>query len=122
MAENGKRQGHKPEWDDLPRRRCANCPVIFKPVQPHQKFHNQQCKDEYHRNGGSFVKVKALIEPTVRKYCRLEDVCPDCKGKGQINKGARLGVVACEKCIAGRVLTPFGRDVLKLLDREKSLG
>ena len=36
-------------------------------------------------------------------------------GKGQINKGARVGVVVCETCINGRVLTPFGRDVLALV-------
>jgi len=112
--QRGTHQGRKKEWDNLPRKRCKNCPKLFKPSQPTQEFHSAQCRFEYHRHGGSFVKVKALIEPTVRKYCRLEEVCPECKGSGQVNKGARIGVVVCQSCINGRVLTPFGKDVLAL--------
>jgi len=115
MAESGKHQVRKKEWANLPRKRCKNCPVIFRPSQPTQEFHSAECRYEYHRHGGSFVKVKALIEPTVRRYCRLEVACPYCKGTGQINRGARVGMVPCETCINGRLLTDFGRDVLALV-------
>jgi hypothetical protein len=114
-ARANKHQGIKAEWLDLPKRRCKNCPAIFKPRQPTQEFCKPECRWEFHRYGGAYAKLRDKIGTAVREAIRLEVSCPQCDGTGQINKGARLGVVACEKCLNGKVLTPFGRDVLKLL-------
>jgi uncharacterized protein (DUF983 family) len=119
MAENEKHQGRKEEWLNLPRRKCDNCGASYKPKRPVKPKEHGFCKDpcrfQFHRNGGSFVKLKALIEPAVRKSMRLEEICPECNGKGTLNKGARVGVVVCETCINGRVLTPLGADILALV-------
>lgn len=120
MAQNGKHQGIKQEWLNLPSKRCLNCPKSFKPTRPDQKFCSDGCRWEFHRYGGAFVRIKDLIEPTVRKALQLEKPCPDCKGTGTVLQDRKAGFysptkVPCETCINGRVLTPFGRDVLALV-------
>lgn len=125
MSENEKHQGRKKEWLNLPRRKCDNCGASYKPKRPVKPKEHGFCKDpcrfQFHRNGGSFVKLKALIEPAVRKAMRLEEICPDCDGKGTLKKSSGSppfkisGSVVCENCINGRVLTPFGRDVLRFV-------
>ena len=114
-AQAAKHQGTKTEWLNLPRRKCDNCGKWYKPRRPKSRFCKDPCRFEFARNGGSFAKLKRLIEPTVARYCQLEVVCPECNGKGTLNKGARVGVVVCQTCINGRVLTPLGRDVLALV-------
>lgn len=103
------------EWLDLPRRRCDNCPKIFKPKRPDQKYCSTECRNEFKNHHGAFVKLKALVIKEAEKQTQLEERCPECKGKGQVNKGGRLGVVVCETCVNGRVLTRLGRDVLALI-------
>ena len=110
-----KHQGRKPEWLNLPRRKCDKCGTSYKPSQPTQRFCQPVCRFQYSRNGSAILQLKEKIAPEVRKQVQLEVVCPECNGKGNINKGARVGVVVCETCINGRVLTPFGRDVLRLV-------
>ena len=110
-----KHQGRKEEWSNLPRRKCDNCGASYKPTQPTQRFHNATSRFQYSRNGSAILQLKEKIAPEVRKQIQLEVVCPECNGKGTLNRGARVGVVVCETCINGRVLTPFGRDVLKLV-------
>jgi predicted nucleic acid-binding Zn ribbon protein len=113
--QRGTHQGRKEEWLNLPKRHCDNCGKLYKPSRPDSRYCSSKCRFDFHNHGGSFAALKKLIEPAVRKYCRLEDECPKCAGTGQINKGARVGVVVCETCINGRVLTPFGRNVLALV-------
>jgi rubredoxin len=110
-----KHQGRKEEWLNLPRRKCDNCGVSYKPTQPTQRFHNKTCRFQFSRNGSAILQLKERIAPEVRKQVQLEVVCPKCNGKGTINKGARVGVVVCETCINGRVLTPLGADILALV-------
>jgi hypothetical protein len=87
----------------------------YKPSQPTQRFCKPQCRFQYSRNGSAILQLKERIAPEVRKQIQLEIACPDCKGTGQVNKGARVGVVVCQTCINGRVLTPLGRDMLALV-------
>jgi rubredoxin len=110
-----KHQGMKQEWIMLPRRKCDNCGASYKPKQPTQRFCKPVCRFQFSRNGSAILQLKTKLAPEVRKQIQLEIVCPDCQGKGTVNKGARVGVVVCETCINGRVLTPFGRDVLALV-------
>ncbi len=110
-----KHQGHKEEWLSLPRRKCDNCGASYKPSQPHQRFCKPLCRFQFSRNGSAILQLKERIAPEVRKQMQLEVVCPECNGKGTVNKGARVGVVVCKTCINGRVLTPLGRDVLALV-------
>lgn len=108
-------RGIKEEWLNLPRRKCHNCGSDYKPKHPKQRFCSDKCRFQFSRNGSAILQLKERIAPEVRKQIQLEQTCPDCDGKGTINRGARVGVVVCEKCINGRVLTPFGRDVLALV-------
>lgn len=112
-----KHQGRKEEWLNLPRRKCDNCGTSYKPSQPTQRFHDAQCRFQYSRNGSAILQLKEKIAPEVRKQIQLEVVCPDCNGKGTLKRGAPKNWPwkVCEKCINGRVLTPFGRDILKLI-------
>lgn len=113
--ERGTHQGRKEAWLNLPRRKCDNCGTSYKPSQPHQRFCKPICRFQFSRNGSAILQLKERIAPEVRKQIQLEVICPECNGKGTLNKGARVGVVVCETCINGRVLTPLGRDVLALV-------
>ena len=119
-------RGIKEEWLNLPRRKCDNCGKSYKPKHPKQRFCKDQCRFQCLRNGSAILQLKERIAPEVRKQIQLETVCPDCKGKGTrlfnedvrkfTEKRSRDTVqVVCETCINGRVLTPFGRDVLALV-------
>jgi rubredoxin len=110
-----KHQGRKEEWLNLAKRPCDNCGTKYKPSQPTQRFCKPQCRFQYSRNGSAILQLKERIAPEVRKQIQLEVVCPECNGKGTLNKGARVGVVVCETCINGRVLTPLGADILALV-------
>jgi rubredoxin len=110
-----KHQGRKKEWLTLPRRRCDNCGASYKPAQPTQRFCKAICRFQFSRNGSAILQLKERIAPEVRKQIQLETVCPECDGRGTVNRGARVGVVVCEICINGRILTPLGRDVLALV-------
>jgi hypothetical protein len=91
--------------------------VNLKPSQPTQRFCKAVCRFQFSRNGSAILQLKERIAPEVRKQMQLEIVCPACNGKGTFNPGVRRGngIVVCEKCINGRVLTPFGRDVLRFV-------
>lgn len=66
--------GIKPEWASLPRRRCKNCPAIFKPVKPSQDFCSANCRKEFHKHGGAFVKLKAYVVQEIKK--RIRELSP----------------------------------------------
>lgn len=110
-----RHQGKKEEWLNLPRRKCDNCGTSYKPIQPTQRFCNKVCRFQFSRNGSAILQLKERIAPEVRKQMQLEVVCPECQGKGKINRGARTGFEVCQTCINGRVLTPLGADVLALV-------
>jgi len=125
-----KHQGRREEWSNLPRRKCDNCGVSYKPSQPTQRFHNPQCRFQFSRNGSAILQLKERIAPEVRKQVQLEVVCPECNGKGTVkrlfnedvrkytefrSKSSHTVEVVCETCINGRVLTPLGADILALV-------
>jgi len=61
-----KGRGISPNWSNLPRRRCANCGKNYKPtrpLRPDQKhgFCSKKCKDQFHKNGGAYQKLKDEI-------------------------------------------------------------
>ena len=60
----------------LPRRRCDNCGVFYRPKQRLKKndkhgFCNPACKKQFHKHGGSFAKLKPVIEAEVRKRIKI---------------------------------------------------
>lgn len=59
--------GIKPEWANLPRKRCKNCPVIFKPKRPEQEFCSPNCRKEFDKHGGTFSKLKPVIEKEIAR-------------------------------------------------------
>jgi len=61
-----KRPGHKPEWDDLPARRCDNCGRVFKPKQPHQRFDKPTCRFEAKNYGAGYARLKMRMEKNLR--------------------------------------------------------
>jgi len=116
-----KHQGRKEEWLNLPRRKCDNCGASYKPSQPTQRFCKAICRFQFARNGSAILQLKERIAPEVRKQIQLEIPCPECKGTGVVMRRGRTlinedvrKVVVCQSCINGRVLTPFGKDVLAL--------
>lgn len=118
MTGNDKHPGRKKEWLNLPRRKCDNCGTSYKPSRPTQRFCKAVCRFQYSRNGSAILQLKEKIAPEVRKQIQLEVVCPECKGKGTIRKvfsSISSGTIVCQTCINGRVLTPLGRDVLRLV-------
>jgi hypothetical protein len=64
-TEKPKRPGHKPEWSDLPARRCDNCGKVFKPKQPHQRFHTPQCRWQADRLGPGYARLKVKLEKDI---------------------------------------------------------
>ena len=60
-------KGLKAEWANLPKRRCKNCPTIFKPKRPNQEFCQPNCRKEFDKHGGTFSKLKPVIIAEVRK-------------------------------------------------------
>jgi len=120
MATPEKHRGIKEEWLNLPRRRCDNCGASYKPNHPKQRFCKDLCRWQFSRNGSAILQLQEKIAPEVRKLIRLEESCPRCKGTGTVIQEKRDGLynptkIVCETCINGRVLTPFGRDVLALV-------
>lgn len=64
-------QGFKPEWANLPRRKCDNCGNPYRPIRPlprdHRGFCCRKCNDEFHHHGGAYVQVKGFIRAEVIK-------------------------------------------------------
>lgn len=59
---------------DYPKKRCQNCPKVFKPEQKHQNFCSPNCRKEYHKYGGAFAKVKAVMLVELKK--RIRELSP----------------------------------------------
>ena len=66
-----KRPGHKAEWSDLPARRCDNCPKIFKPKQPTQRFCSPKCRFQAAHYGPGYARLKIKIDKDL-KYIQAE--------------------------------------------------
>lgn len=66
-------KGLKAEWANLPKRRCKNCPAIFKPKRPNQDFCQPNCRKEFDKHGGTFSKLKPEIIKEVRKQVKERD-------------------------------------------------
>jgi hypothetical protein len=71
-------RGVNPEWANLPRRRCDNCPKIYKPKQPLRKnpdgtmqhgFCSRACKDQFHKHGSAFIQLRHAME---KEFARME--------------------------------------------------
>ena len=63
----------------LPRRRCDNCGAFYRPKQRLKKndrhgFCKPACKKEFHKHGGSFGKLKPVIEKAVKE--RIKALSP----------------------------------------------
>lgn len=71
--------GIKPEWQNLPRRKCDNCGTPYRPIRPlkpdQHGFCQDNCRKEFHKRGGSFSKLKPVIIAEVRK--RVRQLRPD---------------------------------------------
>ena len=69
--------GYNPEWANLPKRRCDNCPKIYRPNRPPRPgFHNfccGNCRKEFSKRGGSFSKLKPEIIKEVRRAVKQRD-------------------------------------------------
>lgn len=63
-------QGVKPEWANLRRKRCRNCPDIFKPSQPTQVFCSANCRKEFDRYGGAYARLKSVVIEEVKRQVR----------------------------------------------------
>ena len=70
-------KGIRPEWAHLPKRKCDNCGIPYRPLRPVRKgecgFHHPNCRKEYHKRGGSFSKLKPVILKEVRRAVRERD-------------------------------------------------
>lgn len=66
-------KGLKAEWGNLSKRRCDNCPAIFKPKRPNQKFCKPNCRKEFDKHGGTFSKLKPVIVAEVRRAVKERD-------------------------------------------------
>lgn len=68
------RKGQKPEWANLPRRRCDNCGELYHPFRPVVEgqggFCQPNCRKEFHKHGGSFGKLKPVIVREVKARIR----------------------------------------------------
>jgi hypothetical protein len=60
------RRGLSDAWAALPRRRCNNCGKSYKPSRPEHIFHSELCRKQYHKHGGAYIKLKALLEKMVQ--------------------------------------------------------
>lgn len=71
--------GIKPEWANLPKRKCDNCGMPYKPRRPVKSeehgFCQPNCRKEFHKRGGSFSKLKPIIVQEVRR--RVRELRPD---------------------------------------------
>lgn len=70
-------KGIRPDWANLPKRRCDNCGITYRPRRPLREgergFHHPNCRKEYHKRGGSFSKLKPVIIKEVRRAVRERD-------------------------------------------------
>lgn len=68
-------KGVKPEWMNLPRRKCDDCGKSYKPKQPLRKnergFCSSTCRKSYHKHGGAYRKLKGEMLKLV--YKELEE-------------------------------------------------
>ncbi len=66
-----KQPGIKKDWANLPRRKCDNCGVSYKPKRPllegQRGFHEDKCRKEYHKNGGAYRKVREIMTKIVTR-------------------------------------------------------
>jgi hypothetical protein len=70
-------QGVKEEWIWLKKRHCDNCGTLYKPKQPviqgKRGFCKRECKDQFHKSGGSYKRLELAIEKgTKGRLSRLE--------------------------------------------------
>jgi len=68
-------RGIAPAWANLPRRRCDNCGVYYKPKRPLTKtqkfgFCKPACKDQFHEHGSAFIQVRDHITKEVAKQLK----------------------------------------------------
>lgn len=103
-------RGTKPEWLNLPRRKCDNCGKSYKPKRPNSRFHNDACKTSFHQHGGAYAKLLPKIQKEIARQMQLEEKCKACRGKGRVRNQP------CQ-CDQGMQLTPYGRHVINLLER-----
>jgi hypothetical protein len=63
-------RGVRPEWANLPKRRCRNCPNIFRPKKPDQVHCCANCRKEFYKHGGAFAKLRLLMLKEIKKRVR----------------------------------------------------
>lgn len=113
MTPSPKKQGTKEEWLNLPRRKCDNCGKWYKPTRPNSRFHSDECKFSFHRHGGAYAKLKAVISKEIERQMILTEICKSCKPRRK-NQPRRPG---CKNpdCRNGRQLTSYGKRVIQTL-------
>jgi hypothetical protein len=66
-----KTPGLKKDWSNLPRRKCDNCGATYKPKRPllegQRGFCKDNCRKEYHKNGGAYRKVREIMAKIVER-------------------------------------------------------
>ena len=65
-------KGIKPEWRNLPRRKCDDCGKSYKPGRPLREtdkygFCSPTCKKSFHKHGGAYRKLKGEIEKLISR-------------------------------------------------------
>lgn len=60
--------------DPLKRRICDNCPTKFQPRVETQRFCCDNCRKEYHKYGGTFPKLKAVMDQMILR--RIRELSP----------------------------------------------
>ena len=70
-------RGTKPEWLNLPRRKCDNCGKSYKPTRPNSRFcpktAEKNCTAQFHRHGGAYMKLKEeMTKMAAAQYAMLE--------------------------------------------------
>lgn len=58
--------GLKPDWKNLPSRRCENCPKIFKPKRPEQRFCSDNCRYQANHFGPGYGRLKLRMDKELR--------------------------------------------------------
>lgn len=58
----------------LPRRICDNCPTKFQPRVDAQRFCSGNCRKEFHKYGGSFPKLKSVLDEMMKR--RIRELSP----------------------------------------------
>jgi hypothetical protein len=56
---------------DLPRKRCKNCPEIFRPSQRNQDFCCANCRKEFNKHGAAFGPLNRALDKKIANRIKV---------------------------------------------------